>query len=101
VAVLNGTTSGIEPGIPGLAGEAGRRVSDAGFRLGAVGDTDTPFVTSVIMHDQGSRREAMVLADEMGSQLGGPEVERMSGEVRTLAEGAGVALVVGQDNADL
>lgn len=101
VAVLNGTTSGTAPGIPGLAGEAGRRVSSAGFELGAVGDTSTPFSTSVVMFEPTSKDAAKVVADELQTELGELRLERMTGEVRTLAGDSGVVLVVGQDNADL
>lgn len=89
VAVLNGTA------VPGLAATFGDMVEGKGFELGAVGNSDSSFSSSVVMFSSGSKPEAERVAKAL--QIG--EVEPMSGEVEAVVEGAKVAVIAGEDNA--
>lgn len=89
VTVLNGTS------VAGLAATYGDKVEGKGFGLGAVSNTEQPFEASVVMFERGHKPEAKKVA----KQLQISELELMSPEVKTAAEGATVAVVVGEDNA--
>jgi hypothetical protein len=100
VAVLNGTAAAEgEPGVPGLAAEVGDEVKKLGYRVGPVSDVATPFVETVVMYDGDAEAGAERLAADVEKRLGRTPVEKMSGEVRDLADGASVAIVIGQDDA--
>lgn len=101
VAVLNGTSVGGVGGVPGLASEIGRVVKDAGYDLGEVTDTDTSFVATVVMFEPGERPAARSLSRDIRSELGRTPVRPMIAEVRDLAGSADVALVLGQDDAEV
>lgn len=89
VTVLNGTATA------GLAATWGERVGEKGFQLGAVTNTTQSFENSVVMYERGHKPEARKVAKRLGiSQLG-----LMTAEIRGLAGGADVAVVVGEDNA--
>jgi LytR cell envelope-related transcriptional attenuator len=89
VTVLNGTS------VAGLAATYGDKVEGKGFGLGAVSNTEQPFEASVVMFERGHKTEAKKVA----KQLQISELELMSSEVKAAAEGADVAVVVGEDNA--
>ena len=89
VTVLNGTSTA------GLAATYGDQVQGKGFDLGAVSNTEQPFATSVVMFERGHKPEATKVA----KQLGISKQQLMSSEVKAAAEGADVAVVVGEDNA--
>lgn len=100
VSVLNGTAaSGVA--VPGLASEIAEFVEDDGYRLDEVTDTDTSFLETVAMFAPGERRAARRLARDLDDELEGIEVQPMTAEVSDLAGGADVALVLGQDAAEL
>lgn len=89
VTVLNGTA------VDGLAGAYGNKVEQHGFQLGAVGNSKASFAESVVMFEQGEGRAAHRVADTLEIS----RVRPMSSEIASLAAGAGVAVVVGEDNA--
>ncbi|MEZ5076495.1 MAG: LytR C-terminal domain-containing protein [Solirubrobacterales bacterium] len=88
VTVLNGTS------VSGLAAEIGDMVEAKGFQLGAVGNTAQAYETSVVMYKRGNAPEAKRVAKGLGIE----KVDLMTVEVEDLAEGATVAVVVGEDN---
>ncbi len=90
VAVLNGTSTA------GLAATFGDKVENKGFELGAVSNTEQPYDTSVVMFERGHKPEAT----KVGKQLQITKMQLMSSEVETASEGAKVAVVVGEDNAE-
>jgi hypothetical protein len=89
VTVLNGTS------VAGLAATYGDKVEGKGFGLGVVSNTEQPFESSVVMFERGHKPEAKKVA----KQLQITEMQPMSSEVKASAEGADVAVVVGEDNA--
>lgn len=89
VTVLNGTA------VDGLAGTYGNKVEQHGFQLGAVGNSKASFSESVVMFEQGEGRAAHRVADVLEIS----RVRPMSSEIASLAAGASVAVVVGEDNA--
>lgn len=102
VAVLNGTAP---PGGTGVAGIADRLTADvegAGFEVGKV-DNAGSFTTSTVMWNGSPEAEAEAeeLAAALEPVLGTTTVAEMSVEVQTLADGAEVALVIGQDDATI
>ncbi len=89
VTVLNGTA------VPGLAASYGDKVEGKGFKLGAVTNSSSSFSDSVVMFKRGHKPEAKVVS----RQLGISELQLMSGEIESVAAGANVAVIVGEDNA--
>jgi hypothetical protein len=89
VAVLNGTA------VAGLAATYGDKVKRKDFKLGAVTNTSQPIEASVVMYTRGHKTEAKKVA----RQLGISDTQLMSQEIETAAEGANVAVIVGEDNA--
>ena len=89
VTVLNGTA------VDGLAGTYGNKVEQHGFQLGAVGNSKASFSESVVMFERGGGRAAHRVADGLEFS----RVRPMSSEIASLAAGASVAVVVGEDNA--
>jgi LytR cell envelope-related transcriptional attenuator len=89
VTVLNGTA------VEGLAGTYGDKVERKGFQLGAVTNSRSSFSESVVMFRQGNGRAAHRVA----TALEIPRVRPMSAEIASLAAGAPVAVVIGEDNA--
>lgn len=89
VAVLNGTA------VPDLAATIGDKVERKGFELGIVSNTNQSFADSVVMFERGHGTEAHKVA----KQLGITKVQPMNQEVESASSGAGVAVVVGEDNA--
>jgi len=89
VTVLNGTA------VEGLAGTYGDMVERKGFQLGAVTNSRSSFEDSIVMFAPGRGREAHTVA----SALQISRVRPMTGEISSLAAGAPVAVVIGEDNA--
>ncbi len=89
VTVLNGTA------VDGLAGTYGDMVERKGFQLGAVTNSRSSFSESVVMFKQGSGREAHRVATALEIS----QVRPMTSEIASLAAGAPVAVVIGEDNA--
>jgi len=90
VAVLNGTAT------PGLAASSAAQLKHAQYKVGPVGNTATPFTTSVVMFDPSDGKEC---APIVGSIVGVQKTQPMNNEVRQTAEGDPVAVVLGDDKA--
>jgi hypothetical protein len=101
VAVLNATqVSGIQ-GVPGLAGKvASEVVKPTGFDVAAEDNASSGFAETVVMFEPGAEEQADELAAAIEDQLGETPVEPMDEEVREKAEGALLALVIGQDDSE-
>ena len=87
VAVLNGT------GEPGLAAQSVPQLKQKGYDVGPVGNTDSPFDTSSVMFDADSQPCAAEIAPVVGLTA----TSAMDPEIRGIAEGANVAVVLGED----
>ena len=90
VAVLNGTAT------PGLAAQSAGQLRQAQYKVGPVGNTTTPFTTSVVMFDPSQGQEC---APIIGEIVGVQKTQPMTNEVRQAAEGDPVAVVLGDDKA--
>jgi hypothetical protein len=89
VTVLNGTA------VEGLAGAYGNKVERKGFKLGAVTNSQSSFVESVVMFESGHAPEARRVAKALGIE----QVRLMTPEIDSVSAGAPVAVIVGEDNA--
>jgi hypothetical protein len=89
VTVLNGTA------VPGLAASYGDMVEGKGFALGAVTNSSSSFVDSVVMFQPGRAREAHRVADSL--QIS--QVRPMTSDIVSVSAGAPVAVIIGEDNA--
>jgi len=89
VAVLNGTA------VPGLAATFGDKVEGKNFQLGPVTNSSSSFTESVVMFRRGHKPEAR----KVSKALSIPNLELMSSEIESVAAGANVAVIVGEDNA--
>jgi LytR cell envelope-related transcriptional attenuator len=89
VTVLNGTA------VPGLAATYGDMVEGKGFELGAVTNSSSSFVDSVVMYQPGKAREAHRVADALGIS----QVRAMTSDISSVSGGAPVSVIVGEDNA--
>jgi LytR cell envelope-related transcriptional attenuator len=90
VAVLNGTAT------PGLAAQSAGELKQSQYKVGPVGNTSTPFTTSVVMFDPAAGQEC---APIIGQLVGIQKTQPMNNEVRQAAEGDPVAVVLGDDKA--
>lgn len=90
VAVLNGTPS------PGLAADFAGPLKQKGYKTTPVGNTDSPFSTSVVMYDPQQGKECAGVISEI---VGIPKQQPMDNEVRVASEGDPVAVVLGDDKA--
>jgi LytR cell envelope-related transcriptional attenuator len=114
VAVLNGTqvvsetTGETIPGVVGLADEVGDKViKPAGYSVGEKTNAAAGVDETVIMFESSedgdasaNEQEAQNLAEAVADQLGETEVTPMVQEVRDLAGGAPLAIVIGADDED-
>ena len=101
VAVLN--ASGAAPGqsgTPGLANEIGASVEEAGYELGEITDADS-LPISVVMFAPGSEDAATDLAADLEPVLGSTETVELTDEIGALAGDAGLAVVIGFDDAGI
>lgn len=87
VAVLNGTAA------TGLASTFQAGVAEAGYQVGAVGNSQSTFSESSVMFERGNRPEAV----EFARTFDIAKVEQMIEEVTAVAEGAPIAVVLGDD----
>ena len=102
VAVLNGTaTAEGQPGVPGLAAKVGDEVEKFGYKVGPVSDAGAPVAESVVMFESGFESPALRVSEDVKDQLGKTPVDKMTGAVRDLANGADVAIVIGQDDSGI
>jgi LytR cell envelope-related transcriptional attenuator len=106
VAVLNGTqvldASGVQvqSAVSGLADKIGKQVlKPAGYSVGKEGDAATGYEQTVIMFEPDNGGEANALAADVEPKLGQTEVQPMIQEVRDLAGGAKLVLIIGRDDA--
>ncbi|HET9120857.1 MAG TPA: LytR C-terminal domain-containing protein [Solirubrobacterales bacterium] len=90
VAVLNGTPT------PGLAATFAGPLKQKGYKTTPVGNTDSPFTTSVVMYDPQTGKQCAGVISEI---VGIPKQQPMDNEVRVAAEGDPVAVVLGDDKA--
>ena len=88
VAVLNGTAT------PGLAAQSAGQLKQRQYKVGPVGNTSTPFTTSVVMFDPSDGKEC---APIIGQIVGISKTQAMNNEVRQASEGNPVAVVLGDD----
>ena len=106
VAVLNATQEesvggGEIAGVQGLAGVIAKAViQPTEFAVGVKTDAPSGFDETTVMFEPDNEEDANTLADDVADQLGQPEVPPMIGEIRDVADGAPLALVVGRDDAD-
>lgn len=106
VAVLNATqiedAAGTEiQGVEGLAAKvANEVVKPAGFKVGKEATAASGFEQTTVMFEPGAEEEASELAAAVADQLGETPVNPIIDEVRELAGGASLALVIGQDDAE-
>jgi hypothetical protein len=91
VAVLNGTAT------PGLAAESAAPLKQKNYKVGPVGNTTTPFTTSVVMFDP---TDGTQCAPIIGQIVGIEKTQPMNNEIRTASEGNPVAVVLGEDKAE-
>lgn len=89
VTVLNGTA------VPGLAAKFGDKVERKGFQLGAVTNSSSSFVDSVVMFERGHAREAHMVA----AALGISKVRLMTPDIASVSGGAPVSVIVGEEDA--
>ncbi len=89
VTVLNGTA------VPGLAASYGDKVKSKGFSLGAVTNSDSSFESSVVMFSRGHAPEAHRVAKALDIS----EVKLETSDIASVAAGAPVSVIVGEDNA--
>jgi hypothetical protein len=90
VAVLNGTAT------PGLAAQSASQLKQKQYRVGPVGNTSTPFTTSVVMTDPTADPQC---GSVIGDIVSIPKSQAMSNAIRQDAEGDPVAVVLGDDKA--
>ncbi|UJA18764.1 hypothetical protein HJD18_00135 [Thermoleophilia bacterium SCSIO 60948] len=107
VAVLNATQSEASDGTPvaareGIADAAARQlVNPPRFKPTEKTNAPAGEEDSVVMFDApGDEAAAERLASDLSGELGDVGVESMSQEVRDIAAGAPLALLIGQDDAD-
>jgi hypothetical protein len=107
VAVLNATQTEDSQGnpiagVPGIADRVAVQVLDpADYPIGRKDDAPTGVPESVIMFEPDHQAQASQLAEAIEPELGPTKVEPMIQDVRDLAGGADVALLVGLDDAEL
>jgi hypothetical protein len=89
VAVLNGTA------VPGLADRTGDQLEADGFQLGAVTNSRSSFVRSVVMFREGFKPEARAVARDL--RIG--RLQEMAEDIAAVSAGAEVAVVVGEDRS--
>jgi hypothetical protein len=90
VAVLNGTSA------QGLAADFAGPLQQEGYKTTPVGNTDSPFSTSVVMFDPQQGKEC---AGVISGIVDISKQQPMDDEVRVAAEGDPVAVVLGDDKA--
>jgi hypothetical protein len=87
VTVLNGTSAA------GLGGKVGQDVEANQFTLASVGTFPEPVDQTVVLYEPGSQG----VARRLSRDLGGSPVQPIDRQTQKLADGADVAVIVGQD----
>jgi hypothetical protein len=87
VAVLNGTAEA------GLAAGFAQELKQSNYDVGPVTNTESGFESSSVMFDQDSQE----CAPEVSGVVSVASAEPMSEEIRSVAEGAALAVVLGED----
>lgn len=106
VAVLNATQTEDSfgnpiQGVAGLADKVANQVLEqAGYDIGRTDNAASGFADTTIMFEPDHEAEANELAAAVEPELGPTSVEPMIQEVRDLAGGADLALVIGLDDED-
>jgi hypothetical protein len=106
VAVLNATqeqsvSGGEIAGVQGLAGVVAKEViQPTEFAVGEKADAPSGFDQTTIMFEPDNEDDADQLAQEVAKKMSAPEVTPMIGEIRDVADGAPLALLVGRNDAD-
>jgi hypothetical protein len=106
VAVLNATqeesvSGGEIAGVQGLAGVVAKAViQPTEFAVGEKANAPSGFDETTIMFEPDNEDDADKLAQEVAKQMSEPEVTPMIGEIREVADGAPLALLVGRNDAD-
>jgi hypothetical protein len=105
VAVLNATQS-TDPeipveGVPGLADVvADQVVKPADFKVEITANAPAGEEQTVIMFEPEAEEDAQALATAVDPELGPTEAIPMTNDVRAIAKGALLALLIGQDDAE-
>jgi LytR cell envelope-related transcriptional attenuator len=89
VAVLNSTPEA------GLAAGFAKQLKQRGYDVGPISNTESPFEASTVMFDQGSQQ----CVAEVGPVVSIAASQPMDQEVRGIAEGAQLAVVLGDDKS--
>lgn len=100
VAVLNGTAPEGGVAVPDIASRVSEDVKAAGYKVGEI-ETAGSFPASVVMYEAGAKPDAERLASDLDGKLGRTQTQEITPEIESLAGGAPVALVIGQDDGDL
>jgi LytR cell envelope-related transcriptional attenuator len=105
VAVLNATqvesSGGTIQGVPGLASTVAEQVVEpAGYSVGKQENAASGFEETVVMYEPEAEGDAAELSRAINAELGETNTSPMIEEVRDLAGGAPLALVVGQDDSN-
>jgi hypothetical protein len=106
VAVLNATQEKAVgntevSGVPGLAGTvADEVVKPEGYKAGAETNAPEGEEDTLVMFEPDEQDAANEFAAAISDQLGEPDVVDMTDDVRAVAKGAPLALLIGRDNAD-
>ena len=79
----------------GLAASFAKDLTNKGYNVGPVSNTESPFDASTVMFAEGSQDCAPEIAPIVQIQA----TEQMNQEVRTISEGAQVAVVLGEDKS--
>ncbi|MFI5028184.1 MAG: LytR C-terminal domain-containing protein [Solirubrobacterales bacterium] len=89
VTVLNGTA------VPGLAASYSNKVKRKGFSLGAVTNSSSSYTNSVVMFSRGHAPEGHRVAKALGIS----QVRLETPDIASVAAGAPVSVIVGEENA--
>lgn len=103
VAVLNGTAPAPgEVGVVGVAKKVSAEVKKDGYKVGEVGDAPGSYPDSIVMFEDGSKKDAKALAADLTDLFGAePQIELITSEIQDVSKGADLALVIGVANGDL
>ena len=89
VAVLNGTA------VAGLAAKVGDDVDANGYALGAVTNSESPADETSVVFERGHEDEAQAVANDLGVDTVSP----IDSATSSLADGADVVVIAGEDRA--
>jgi LytR cell envelope-related transcriptional attenuator len=101
VAVLNGTGVAGAPGVPGLAEKVGKEVEAADYKVVQIADAGQSFAETLIMFRPSDRTAAEQVDADLKKTLGASKLQQMTPEIKALAKGAPVAVVIGADDSEV